>query len=62
MSAPWIEWPGTGGNPAPGQHVELRFRDGVESDAAYPADAIGWQHIGERDDIIAYRVVEGGCE
>ena len=55
----WIEWNGNGRPDIGDAEVELRFRDGLTSDGkTYPANILGWSHIDERDDIIAYRVVQ----
>jgi hypothetical protein len=58
MEDEWIEWAGSDRPDIGTAEVELKFRDGLTSDGhTYPADIIGWQHIGCRDDIVAYRVV-----
>lgn len=57
-AAVWTEWAGQQRPDIGSSDVELKFRDGLTSDGkTYPADIISWNHLGERDDIIAYRVV-----
>ena len=54
----WIAWAGKGRPDIGDAEVELKFRDGLTSEGnTYPAKIIGWSHLGERDDIIAYRVI-----
>lgn len=50
----WIEWHG-GDNPAGNKTVMYKMRDGVTE--AYSADALRWEHEGDKWDIIAYRIV-----
>lgn len=52
----WIEW--GGGKRPVGYHapVRIRYFDGEESEAF--AGHIHWEHCGDGDDIIAYRVVQ----
>lgn len=51
----WIEWDPQH-NPAAGQMVEYRLRNGeVDTEAA---DTLQWSHCGDEYDIVAYRVVD----
>lgn len=49
----WVPW--TGEPVPPDTLVEYRLRDGRQ--ATNTADALFWQHDGNHDDIIAYRVL-----
>ena len=55
----WIEWNGKGRPDIGDAEVELKFRDGLTSEGCtYPANIIGWFHLDDRDDIVAYRIVD----
>lgn len=56
----WIEWKGGECPVKPGQKFVVRMRSGEEfTGNVFPA--WDWRDCGETDDIIAYRVVEGGA-
>ena len=55
VDAGWIEWAG-GECPAPGDTVDVRFRDGSVS-THRPAWVWSWRHYDYSDDVVAYRIV-----
>jgi hypothetical protein len=60
---PWIEWNGSEWDRSPvadGRHIEVRFRNGCETDLEAP-EMLRWDHLPEQADcdIIAYRIVQG---
>lgn len=54
----WIEWSGGECPVEAGQTVEVTFRDGGRKSATLHKPRKGWEHQGNDDDIIAYRIVE----
>ncbi|UYE90861.1 hypothetical protein F13_0018 [Escherichia phage F13] len=57
----WTVWLG-GENPAPGEIVEYKLRNGGDKVLSRLSDHLHWGHIGalKGSDIIAYRVVKEG--
>jgi hypothetical protein len=58
---PWISWAG-GECPVPGKKIALRYRSGREVISSMPGEDGPWWHHepawnGDRNDIIAYRVL-----
>lgn len=54
----WIEWKGGECPVAPDALVQLRYRDGEEDLELLPASQWHWDHHGDGDDVLAYRVAE----
>lgn len=54
----WIDW--EGGESPTSNLVEFKMRDG-EEDRAMGID-LEWEHLGQSDDIIAYRVIKSNLE
>lgn len=50
----WMPWSG-GKNPVPGQRVEVRLRDGAETDPE-PSNMVFWRHQNRSFDVIAFRL------
>jgi len=52
----WIPWVGAWENPAVGQKVEYKLRDGRQYSAGVISEALRWWHRNNDSDIVAYRI------